>query len=267
MKNWLKKFIVCGVLSAAAIASSTSANAVMLSRTNHVLIGGSYIEGSRGCTLGVVLKKDGWWRHLLRYQLTTRYGITAGSCTQTGQVIKGENHLPIGRTIAVDRDHDTALIEIYPLSSPDCRWVYHHGSGAGRHCVPTSTWRPRALGRVFMMRSGTEAQIPVSGSGSPADGAEICTSGMGTGVNCYFSSMPASNVWPLGPGRRLARTNGSYSVHLDPGDLGGPITNSEGTFFGIHNTIRGRGTATTLIGWIPAHTLFERYHGYSLAPS
>lgn len=267
MKSWLKKSVVCCALIAVALTSATPAHALLRSRVNHVLVAGSYVEGSSECTLGVILTKNGFWNNVSPYRRAMRYAVTAAHCTVMGQTIDGENHSPIGKTIDLDEEHDTALIELYPLSSMGCSWITPGGSGSGgAHCVPTSIYRPRALGRVFMSPGGAEQQIPMTGPASPQDGSQICTSGIVTGINCSFSAVPLPPIWvDHFRGRRAGYTDGR---NVEPGDSGSPVVDSHGVFFGIQTGKGAPGSTTrNLIVWTPAEFVFRKYSDYSLAPS
>ncbi|WP_215775192.1 hypothetical protein [Rathayibacter toxicus] len=132
--------------------------------------------------------------------------------------------------------------------------------------MPTNSYRPRAVGRVFVHRGSQTTTIPMTGPGSPANGARVCTSGMMTGFNCTFTAAPAPQNWhDVSPHQRAAHTDGP---NIDIGDLGSPLTNEEGTFFGV---VTDKGHPNTpeehLISWTPAETIFREYPGYFLAPS
>ncbi|QOD09661.1 hypothetical protein [Rathayibacter toxicus] len=277
MKRWWKKFVVCGGLVAAVIASSTSAGAQspLEWRMSHILIGGSFVQGTgaqgrspQECTLGVVLTKDGFWRQIWQYHRSMRYGITAAHCTHVSNTILGENYSDVGRTIAIYEQNDLALVQIFPIPRHDCTWIYHGGSEGGRHCVPTTTWVPRAAGKVFMSpRFGADLdRLPVTEVGNLGNGENFCISGALGGVNCSFITAPFPPHWVdhIVPPARFAFTNGR---NAEPGDSGSPITNRQGTFFGIQNGIGHSNETRGYLVWTPASVIFQHFPGYSLAPT
>jgi len=238
-------------------------------RQTVVLVGGSYISGDAGCTVGAVLRSTAFIRQITPYQRAMRYIVTAGHCTHVGQMVNGSRGAhAIGRTLSVSHSDDVALIQIFPLSVPSCQWVHHgFGSGGGTPtCVPTTTYRPRAIGRVFMTsrRTRSEEQIPMVGPGTPAAGAPLCTTGMKTGVNCSFDPVPVPPAWiDHMPRSKTATTDGANVV---VGDSGSPITNSDGTFFGIQTgTGAEGGYFANFMVWTPASEIFRDFPNYALA--
>ncbi|QWL49937.1 hypothetical protein [Rathayibacter toxicus] len=266
MKNWLKKATACGALIAAAIASSTSAQAVVPDRINHVLVAGSYIS-SKGlaCTIGVVLEKKRSFLEFSEYQKNMRYAVTAAHCTENGAVILGENRSPIGKTIAIEHPYDTALIELYPISSSSCDWISPI-TGGGPHCVPVTNYRPRAAGRVYLKREGADKTVPMVGPGSPARGSQLCVSGMMTGLNCSYSDAPLPEIWR--PTLGDSKAGHTKRASIQQGDSGGPVTNVNGLFYGIITGMSLPGSpVVNMMAYTPAQIIFKEYPEYVLAPS
>ncbi|QWL48845.1 S1 family peptidase [Rathayibacter toxicus] len=274
MKKWLKKTVICCALTGIATASSTPALAdisepkMIDGRVNHVLIAGSYISSDPiKCTVGAILTKDGYSLESNPRDKNMRYAVTAAHCTKEGGVIYGEKDSPIGKTIDVDKANDTALIELYPLTSLSCDWMTPVVGGGGAHCIPVTNYRPRAVGQVHAKRNGAEMAIPLIGPGSPANGSQLCTSGIRTGVNCTFSAVPLPNKWRLSP--RLSEKKAGYTSgkNIDMGDSGGPVFNVNGLFYGIISGFAEPGSDLDgTMAYTPAEKIFARYHGYSLAP-
>ncbi|WP_146255642.1 hypothetical protein [Rathayibacter toxicus] len=273
MKKWLKKTVICCALTGIATASSTPALAdisepkMIDGRVNHVLIAGSYISSDPiKCTVGAILTKDGYSLESNPRDKNMRYAVTAAHCTKEGGVIYGEKDSPIGKTIDVDKANDIALIELYPLTSLSCDWMTPVVGGGGAHCIPVTNYRPRAVGQVHAKRNGAEMAIPLIGPGSPANGSQLCTSGIRTGVNCTFSAVPLPNKWRFSTfsERKAGHTSGK---NVDFGDSGGPVINANGLFYGIMNAYGRPGSDLDgMMGYTPAEKVFARYHGYSLAP-
>ncbi|MCE0459773.1 S1 family peptidase [Curtobacterium flaccumfaciens] len=250
--------LIASAVLGASVVNAETASAVIPRRNTDIIVAGSTIDGDLGCTVGVVLKKTGFFWNVRPYNAATRFIVTAGHCTHVGQTIYSGTGNVIGTTISVNHQDDLALIRVIPITTPTCHWIT--GPSGGRMCIPTATYAPRARGAVFM----NGPQIPMVGPGTPATGSQLCINGVMTGTNCSFVAVPLPPLWvDYFPGREAGYTDASNAVD---GDSGSPVTDAHGTFYGVlTGTGKPGGPLARMMAYNPAAQVFRDFPGYALA--
>ncbi|WP_146083775.1 hypothetical protein [Clavibacter michiganensis] len=224
---------------------------------------GSSVYNSRHqpCTVGAVLKANGFFANITEVQRKTRYLVIAGHCGNNGQDIGLEGHGVVGRIIWESGDADLAIVRVDPSVThrPHCM-----PNSQLHNCTILTTVSPLATGRIFLRSpfSGQPRSFPIQGTGVPGADERFCTSGATTGINCNWSTVPL----PEGFGAHQAGAQ-SDGLFLEGGDSGGPVAGRAGQLYGIIARMgNDLGPARDIMSYTPIARLFQEQSGYSIAP-
>ncbi|MDO4045644.1 chymotrypsin family serine protease [Clavibacter michiganensis] len=249
--------LVCAVLVPAAPARTDFAN-----RNFVPIVAGSALQFPGAiCTAGLVVVRTGLLANISPRQRATRYVVTAKHCGDLGAEVKVAG-VPVGAVTWVDPREDLELVRIDPLMDgrPFCA-----PSSAGFHCTGTTTFQPRASGRVLLetVRFRTLRALPVTGTGAPAAGEVYCVSAVVSGQSCVWSTAP----WKPEYG---SRTPGEMAAKGDArvaeGDSGGPVVSAQGRIYGnLEGDFDLDGERAMI--YVRISHFFEDAGAYALAPA
>lgn len=210
---------------------SKSALSIDADREQIPVIAGSRIQFPRDsdCTVGLVLKKNGYWENVTAYKRAVRYILTADHCGRTGEDVRVGNSI-IGTVVWRSGVSDLQLVQVPPFTR---RYQHCFATSTGPYCSIGFTYEPRAVGKIMTTsrRVRGDVAIPITGTGHPSTNEVFCTSGAVTAWNCSWGLVDTPPAW-LQP-RILERTAESFAANVAYGDSGGPVASSSGVIYGI----------------------------------
>ncbi|MWV29522.1 hypothetical protein [Rathayibacter iranicus] len=217
------------------------------------------LTGARRCTAGAVLRSRSWISRATPISRATRYIVLARHCTDLGNPIRVGGEV-VGSVTWASPNYDLAIATIPPSTAqrPLCG-----GASQLHHCViPSAT--PKAVGRIILNDGSAQRAVTIPGTGVPAVGERLCTSGSVSFVNCGFRivDVPRSD-W--NPSAAATRTFNGRNVIF--GDSGGPVASIGGRLYGII-LFRGEPAHPGMMGYLPIYVVFQDLgYSYELAPA
>lgn len=248
------------LFSVSTFSGSTPVRADELLRTQIPLVAGSVLWTDSGtfCTVGAVLKRNGWDANVSTYTAAFRYLILAKHCAPEIGAQLGLGRQPVGIVTWVSATDDVELVQVPPeVTRPE-------GCYGSHGCFVGSRIAPRAVGRVVMAVHGRERAIPMRYMAIPGGDERFCTSGAVSRINCNWVS-ERERPWTWGDdGGQIARSTNAIGV--EAGDSGGPVIGSEGELYGIIQRF-GTGAFVNLMQYLPIATFMAQTdHAYDIAP-